>query len=54
MLLSKDGDLFLDNDEAVGDDLLLEVEMLNTDCFYGRSMGFQVYFSLKKFDNLRG
>jgi hypothetical protein len=42
MLLSKDGDLFLDNDEAVGDDLLLEVEMLNTDCFYGRCMGFQV------------
>ncbi|XP_060564756.1 uncharacterized protein LOC132723970, partial [Ruditapes philippinarum] len=48
MLLSKDGDLFLDNDEAVGDDLLLEVEMLNTDCFYGRCMGFQFSESMQK------
>lgn len=42
MTHSQDGDLFLEEDHAVGDDLLLEVEMLDTDCFYGRSLGFQV------------
>ncbi|XP_053409256.1 hormone-sensitive lipase-like [Mercenaria mercenaria] len=48
MTYSKDGDLFLENDESVGDDLLMEVEMLNTDCFYGRCLGFQFSESMQK------
>ena len=40
---SQEGDLFLKDDQSVGDDLLLEVEMLDTDCFYGKCLGFQVH-----------
>jgi len=36
------GELLLMGDGGLGDDLLLEVEMLNTDCFYGRCLGMQV------------
>lgn len=39
---SQEGDLFLKDDHSVGDELLLEVEMLDTDCFYGKALGFQV------------
>ncbi|KAL4228425.1 hypothetical protein ACF0H5_011472 [Mactra antiquata] len=48
MLYSKDGELFLEDNESVGDDLLVEVEMLNTDCFYGRCLGFQFSESMQK------
>ena len=37
-----DGELFLLDDSVVGDSLLLQLEMINTDCFYGRCVGFQV------------
>ena len=37
-----DGELFLKDDSIVGDNLLLQLEMISTDCFYGRCLGFQV------------
>ena len=42
MSYCSDGELFLKDDSVVGDSLLLQVEMINTDCFYGRCLGFQV------------
>ncbi|WAR05478.1 LIPS-like protein [Mya arenaria] len=46
MSVSVPGELFMD--EGVGDDLLLQVEMLNTDCFYSRCLGLQFCESIKK------
>lgn len=42
MAYCSDGELFLKDDSVVGDSLLLQIEMINTDCFYGRCLGFQV------------
>ena len=44
MTHSSNGDLFMTDDSIVGDNLLLQVEMINVDCFYGRCLGFQVVY----------
>ena len=44
MAYCNDGELFMNEDNVVGDSLLLQLEMINIDCFYGRCLGFQVVF----------
>ena len=45
MMYCQAGVLFADEealDDALADQLMMEVEMLSQDCFYGRCLGFQV------------